>query len=108
MLDERSQEVPVFSAIRPSKRPTSLVTRVTAGLPDMPHYRKRQSRPGAAVIATAVAGLVAVLMGVAAVIFRDKLASIVSRGDGGEEQAPVAAQAHADGSEAEAPVAAQD
>jgi hypothetical protein len=36
---------------------------------------------------TAVAGLLVVLIATAAVIFRDKLASIVSRGDEGEGQA---------------------
>jgi hypothetical protein len=107
MLDQRSQEGPMFSAIRTSKRRMPLMTRVTAALPDLPHDRKRRRRPSAAVIVSAVAAVVAVLIGVAAVIFRDKVASIVSRGDKGEEPGPVAAQANGDGSQAEAPVAAR-
>jgi hypothetical protein len=83
------QEVPMFSAIRSLHRPTTPIARMTAALPDLPHlHRKRRRRVGTAAIVRAVAGLVAVLIGTAAVILRDKLASLVSRGDGGEEQAP--------------------
>jgi hypothetical protein len=104
----------MFSAIRSLHRPTTPIARVTAALPDLPRlHRKRRRRVGAAAIVRAVAGLVAVLIerkrrrrastpammraiaglvsvliGTAAVILRNKLASIVSRGDGGEEQAP--------------------
>jgi hypothetical protein len=104
----------MFSAIRSLHRPTTPFARVTAALPDLPHvHRKRRRRVGVAAIVRAVAGLVAVLVerklrrraggaammravaglvavlvGTVAVILRDKLASIVSRGDGGEEQAP--------------------
>jgi hypothetical protein len=91
MVDQRSQEVPMFSASRSSHRPTTLMHRATAALPDLPRpYRKQHRRVGAAAIVRAVAGLVVVLIGTAAVIFRGKLASIVSH-DGGEEQAPEAA-----------------
>jgi len=104
----------MFSAIRALHRPTTPIARVTAALPDVPHVhrkrrrrvraaaimravaglvavlveRKPRRRAGGAAIRRAVAGLVAVLIGTAAVILRDKLASIVRRGGGGEEQAP--------------------
>ena len=52
---------------------------------------KRHRHVGAAMV-RAVAGLVAVLIGTVAVVMRDKVASIVGRGDGGEEQAPDAAE----------------
>jgi hypothetical protein len=104
----------MFSAIRSLHRPTTPIARMTAALPDLPRLhrkrrrrggaaaivravaglvailieRKRRRRASAAAIMRAVAGLVAVLIGTAAVILRNKLASIVSRGDGGEEQAP--------------------
>ena len=77
----------MFSAIRSSRRPATPLTRVTAALPGLPHSRRKaHRRVGPAAIVRAVAGLVVVLIGTAAVIFRDKLASIVSRGDRGEEQ----------------------
>jgi hypothetical protein len=95
---------PKFSAIRSSHRPKTLLHRVTAALPDLPHPR----RVGAATIVSAVTGLVAVLIGIAAVIFRDKLISIVRRGDGGEEEAPDAAEvSRGDGGEEQAPDAAE-
>jgi hypothetical protein len=66
-------------------------TCVTAALPDRPQpQRQRRRRVGAAAIVRAGAGLLAVLIGTAASRLRDKLASIVSRGDGGR-QAPDAA-----------------
>jgi hypothetical protein len=103
----------MFSAIRSLHRPTTPIARVTAALPDLPHVhrkrrrgagaaaivravaglvavlieRKRRRRARGAAIMRAVAGLVAVLIGTAAVILRGKLASIVRRGGGGEEQA---------------------
>jgi hypothetical protein len=62
----------MLSAVRSSHRPTPLITRVTAALPDLPHpHRKPQRHVGAAIV-KAVAGLAAVLIA-AAVIFRDKL-----------------------------------
>jgi hypothetical protein len=80
----------MFSAIRSWHRPTTPITRVTAALPDLPHpHRTRHRRVGAV---RAGAALVAALIGTAAVILRDKLASIVRRGDGGEAQAPDAAE----------------
>jgi hypothetical protein len=96
MVDERSQEVSMFRAIRsshsPSHSPTTLMTRVIAALPDLPHpHRKRHRRMGAAAIVRAVAGLVGVLVGIAAVVFRNKLVAIVSRGHGGEEEQAVPA-----------------
>jgi hypothetical protein len=47
---------------------------------------RRQLHAGTGAILRPV--LLALLIGISAVIFRDKLASIVSRGDGGTEQAP--------------------
>jgi|ERR1700756_1400036 hypothetical protein len=83
----------MLSAIRSTHRPATPITRVVAALPDLPHlHRKRHRRRGAAAIVTAVAGLLVVLISTAAVIFRDKLMSIVRRGDGGEAQAPDAAE----------------
>jgi heme A synthase len=78
----------MLTAIRSSHRRTTPITRVTAALAALPHpHRKRQHHAGAAAIVSAVVGLVAVLIGTAAVMSREKLASIVSRGDRGEEQA---------------------
>jgi hypothetical protein len=83
----------MLSAIRSSHRPKTPITRVTDALLAVPHpHRKRHRHVGAAAIVSAVAGLVAVLVGTAAVIFRDKLASIVSHGDGSEKHAPDAAE----------------
>jgi hypothetical protein len=83
----------MFSAIRSLHRPTTPIARVTAALRDLPHvHRKRRGRVGAAAILRAVAGVVAVLIGTAAFILRDKLASMLSRGDGDEEQPPGAAE----------------
>jgi hypothetical protein len=105
----------MFSAIRSSHRPTTLITRVTAALPDLPHRSsrrptmlitrvtaavpdlrhprgKRHRRVGAVAIVSAVAGLVAVLIGTAAVIFRKKPTSSMSRGDEGEEQTPAGSE----------------
>jgi hypothetical protein len=87
----------MFTALRSSHRPTP-IARVTATLPALPHpHKKRHRHAGAAAIVSAIAvsavvGLVAVLIGTAAVMSRDKLASIVSRGDRGEEQATDAAK----------------
>lgn len=104
----------MFSAIRSSHRPATPLTRVTAALRGLPHsHRKGHRRVGAAVIARAVAGLVVVLIGTGAVIFRDKLASIVSRRDRGEEQAlgagedkPASIASRGDRGEKQAPAAA--
>jgi hypothetical protein len=83
----------MFSAIRSSHRRTTPITRATAALLAVPHpHRKRHLHVGTPAIVRAVAGLVAVLIGTAAVIFRDKLASIVNHGDAGDEQAPDAAK----------------
>jgi hypothetical protein len=71
VVDQRSQEVPMFSAIRSSHRSASLITRVTGALPHLPRpQRKRNRRVGAAAIVSAVAALVALLIGIAAVMFR--------------------------------------
>jgi hypothetical protein len=52
------EEVPMFGAIRSWHRPTTLITRVTAGLPALAHpHRKRRRRVGAAAIVRATAGL---------------------------------------------------
>jgi hypothetical protein len=67
---------------------SAAIVRAVAGPVAVLVARKRRRRAGRAASVRAVAGLVAVLIGIAAVILRDKLASIVSRGDGGEEQAP--------------------
>jgi hypothetical protein len=84
----------MFGAIRSPHRRTTLMHRVTDALPDLPHaHRKRHRRMGAAAIVGAVAGLVVVIIGTAAVIFRKKPISRVSRGDGGGEQALDAAEA---------------
>jgi hypothetical protein len=123
--------VPMFSAIRSSHRPASLITRVTAALPHLPHrsshwgtslisrvtaalrdlphpHRKRHRRVGAAAMVRAVAGLVGVLIGTAAVIFRGKLMSIGRRRNGGKEQAAdVAEVSRGDGGEEQAPDAAE-
>lgn len=83
----------MLSAIRSTHRPTTLVARVTTALPDLPHrHRKRHSHLGAPAIVTAVAGLLVALIATAAVIFRDKLTSIVSRGEEGEAEAPDTAE----------------
>ncbi|MCW3015219.1 MAG: hypothetical protein JWO02_2311 [Solirubrobacterales bacterium] len=86
----------MFTSIRSSQRPATPITRVTAALPALPHalphpHRKRRSHVGATAIVSAVAALAAVLVATAAV-FHDKLASIVSRGDAGEDQAPDAGE----------------
>lgn len=83
----------MLTAIRSSKPPPTPITRVTDALRDLPlPHTKPQRRVDPAVIVGAVAGLVALLMGIAAFIFRDKLASFVSRGDVGEAQALDAAR----------------
>jgi hypothetical protein len=77
----------MFNAVRSSHRRTTPIARLTSALPARPHSHKKRQLPvdpGAIVRA----GLVAVPIATGAVIFRDKLASIVSRGDDGEEQAP--------------------
>jgi hypothetical protein len=74
---------------KPRRRAGSAaIVRAVAGLVAVLVERKQRHRARSAATMRAVAGLVAVLIGTAAVILRDKLASIVSRGDGGEEQAP--------------------
>jgi hypothetical protein len=84
---QRTQEVLMFRAIRSKRRPTTPIARLTAALPALPRPHKKRLLPvGAGAIVRA--GLVAVLIATTAVIFRDKLASIASRGDGGEEHAP--------------------
>jgi hypothetical protein len=115
MLDQRSQEVPMFSVIRSSRRPATPLTRVTAALPGLRHsHQKAHRRVGPAAITRAVAGLVVVLIGTAVVIFRDKLASIVSRGHRGEEQVlgaeehkPASIASSGDGSEKQASAGAE-
>jgi hypothetical protein len=107
MVGQRSQEVPMFSAIRSLHRPATLITRVTGALPDLPHHhRSRHRRVSAALIGKAVAALAVVLIGSAAVMFRGKLASRVCRGDGGEEQAP-AAEEQGPAAQEQAPAAAE-
>jgi predicted benzoate:H+ symporter BenE len=60
-------------ATRSGHRSATPISRVTAALPDLPHpHRKRQRRVGAAPIMGAVAVLVAVLTGTAAVLMRAK------------------------------------
>jgi hypothetical protein len=60
-------------AIRSGHRPATPISRVAAALPDVPHpHRKQHRRVGAAAIISAVAGLVAVLIGSAAVLMRAK------------------------------------
>jgi hypothetical protein len=76
----------MLSAIRSSHRSPTPSARLKAALPALPHPHKRR-RPIAADPIVRV-GLVAVPIGATAVIFRDKLASIVSRTDGGEQQPP--------------------
>jgi hypothetical protein len=81
----------MFSAIRSTHRPTTPVARLTAALPAVPHSHKKRHLPeGAAPIVRA--GLVAVPIGATAVIFRHKLASIVTNGDGATEQTPDAGE----------------
>jgi hypothetical protein len=66
---------------------------VTAALPDLPDaHPTRHRRVGAVGIMRAAAGLVAVLIGTAALALREKLASFVSRGDGSEQRAPDAVE----------------
>jgi hypothetical protein len=80
----------MFSAIRSSHRPATPIARLTAALPDRAHAHKRRHLPvGADPIVRA--GLVAVPIGATAVIFRDKLAALVSRGNERPEQGPDAA-----------------
>jgi hypothetical protein len=77
----------MFSAIRSKRRPTTLIARLTAALSAVPRpHTKRHLQVGVGAIVRA--GLVAVLIAATAVVFRGKLASIASHGDGGEEQAP--------------------
>jgi hypothetical protein len=131
MLDQRSQErpmfhVPMFSAIgsrhrpttlidrvsatlpdlprRSSDRPTTLIHRVTAALPDLPRPRRKRHRRATAIALRAVAGLVVVLVATA-VIFRKELISIVRRGDGATPDA--AGVGRGDGGEQQAPDASK-
>ena len=87
----------MFSAIRPSHRRATPIDRLTAALSAVPHpHAKRHLHMGASAIVTA--GLLAVLVATTAIIFRGKLASIVTRSNGGEgaeeaeEQAPEAGE----------------
>jgi hypothetical protein len=83
----------MFSDIRSMHQPTTPVARLTAALPAVPHpHRQRHRRGGAAAVVMPAAGLGAVLIGTGAVIFRDRLASMVSRDNGGEELAPEATE----------------
>jgi hypothetical protein len=83
----------MLRAIRSSQRPTTLMTRVTAALPTLPGpHKKRRRRLATAPIVSAAAGLVAVLVAIAAVVFRNRLVGAGSDGDGGEEQAPNATE----------------
>jgi hypothetical protein len=76
----------MFSAIRPSHRRATPIARLVAALPAVPHrHKKRGLHMGTGAILRPI--LAALLIGISAVIFRDKLASIVSRGHGAEEQA---------------------
>jgi hypothetical protein len=60
-------------AIPSLHRPATPISRVAAALPDLPHpHRKRHRRMGTAAIISAVAGLVAVLIGTTAVLMRAK------------------------------------
>jgi hypothetical protein len=64
---------PMLIAIRSGHRPATPISRVAAALPDVPHpHRKQHRRVGAAAIISAVAVLVAVLIGSAAVLMRAK------------------------------------
>jgi hypothetical protein len=85
----------MFSSIRSSRRSATPIARLSAALPELPHSRNsnRWHVPEAATPIVR-AGLVAVPIGATAVIFRDKLASMVSGSNGeepardGDEQAP--------------------
>jgi hypothetical protein len=62
----------MLTAIRSGQRPATPISRVAAALPDLPHlHRQRHRRVGAAII-SALAVLVAVLIGTAAVLMRAK------------------------------------
>jgi hypothetical protein len=88
------------------------MTRVTAALPALPGpHRKRRRRVATAPIVSAAAGLVAVLVGIAAVVFRNRPVAAGSHGDGGEEQASGATErelassvSNGDGDKQQAPV----
>jgi hypothetical protein len=102
----------MLRAIRSSQRPTTLMTRVTAALPALPGpHRKRRRRVATAPIVGAAAGLVVVLVGIAAVVFRSRLVAAGCHGDGGEEQASDATErelassvTNGDGDKQQAPV----
>jgi hypothetical protein len=79
----------MFSPIRSTHRRATPIARLSAVLPAVSHSRKRWQLPvGTAAIVRPM--LVVLLIGTAAIIFRDKLASIVTRVDGDAEQAPEA------------------
>jgi hypothetical protein len=84
----------MFSAIRFTHRRKTPIARLTGALPALPHLHKsRHLHVGAAAIVRA--GLVAMLIATAGIIFRGKLASIARRsngGEGAEEQAPEAGE----------------
>jgi hypothetical protein len=105
LIDRVSATLPDLRR-RSSDRPTTLIRRVTAALPDLPRpRRKRHRRVGAAAIALrAIAGLVVVLVATA-VIFRKELISIVRRGDGATPDA--AGVGRGDGGEQQAPDASK-
>jgi predicted benzoate:H+ symporter BenE len=70
----------MFSAIQPWHRPTTPMTRMSAAMADLPlPHRKRHRRMGPAAMVSGFAGLVVALMGAAAVIFRDKLSSMMGK-----------------------------
>jgi hypothetical protein len=70
----------MFSAIQPWHRSTTPMTRMSAAMADLPlPHRRRHRRVGPAAMASGLAGLVVALMGAVAVIFRDKLASIMGK-----------------------------
>jgi hypothetical protein len=86
MAANERREVPMLSAIRPTHRPTP-IGRVTAALPALPHpHRRRQRHMDAAALVRPGLGVMLVGGTTAAVIYRDKLASMVNRAGNGTEQ----------------------
>jgi hypothetical protein len=81
----------MLTAIRPSRRRKTPLARLTAALPAVPHrHRRRHLHAASGAIVGPV--VLALIIGVTAVIFRDKLASIVSGADEAAEQAPDAGE----------------
>jgi hypothetical protein len=84
----------MLTAIRPSHRRKTPLARLTGALPSIPHTHGRRRLPmGAGTIVRA--GLVMLLVGTA-LIFRDKLASILSRANGHVGRADAHAEQAAD------------